>query len=118
MAVILANTSLALRTRNAHPFERDDFGTPVAAPESEQSVGPLVFYPGYAKERRGEGDSGVEWNLRVDPALWPLEKHDQLQDPSAHVWAVSTAVLHEHATGLSDVDYIEVLALLEVPKVL
>lgn len=121
MAVILANASLAVG-KKSRPSARDAYGAPVSGPDVV-TYGPLRAAA--LRERADTGaEQGVEWSVRLEPEEWPVEKGDHLTDVlpagdvhTGRVWVVTSANLNT-LVGYSDVDYIAVTAVPEVPEVL
>lgn len=113
MAVVLSNADLRTRTK-PQPRARDDYGQVVGSPEHGEWGPPL---PGAVKEFvSSDDDQGGVWNLRLDPAQWPLAAGDHITDDGLRVFVVMTALLHQ-VPGVPDVDYVQVTAVLETPEV-
>lgn len=113
MAVVLSNADLRARTK-PKPRARDEYGQVVGSAEHTE-WGPA--YPGAIKEFvSSDDDQGGVWNLRLDPAQWPLAEGDHVTDDGVRVWVVMTALLHQ-VPDVPDVDYVQVTAVLETPEV-
>ncbi|HEY1177011.1 MAG TPA: hypothetical protein VGF17_12710 [Phytomonospora sp.] len=110
MPVLLADRQLTAQVRS-HPQARDARGVPMpSAADTLTSRGP---YPGAAKEQ-----PDTSWRLRLDERCWPLRGGDQITDGTL-TWVVSynpEPKLHQ-VPGVPDVDYVEVVATLDPPRV-
>lgn len=110
MPVVLSNCELAVHARE-HPFERDERGYPVPSPSDAVTVrGP---FPGAAKEQPDRS-----FKLRLDERCWPVRGGDLITDGERTWYAAYQPEprLHE-VPGIPDVDYVEVVATLDPPRV-
>ena len=114
MAVILPNAFLRVRKR-AHPYARDRWGKAVAPAEPGPWSEPVA---GGVKEQPSLGlEQGAAWSVRLPVDVWPLERGDEIDEPSTgRRWVVDTARDHR-VVGHPDVDYVAVSATLDPPEV-
>jgi hypothetical protein len=123
MAVILANCDLTVNKR-AHPFKRDARGYPVPTGGhggnileqwlAQADADEITIFgpsPGNATEQADE-----TWVLRVDPASWPIRAGDQITD-GTRVWIATGAPNLVAVPEFDDVDFVNVTATLEPPRV-
>ena len=111
MAVLLPNARLAVR-KKAHPFARDAHGSPITGGESATGT----YRDSGLFERAVTGaEQGIEWSIRLQPEEWPIEIGDSIVEDGPRIWTVMAANLHA-VTGVPDVDYVAITAVLEVPK--
>ena len=109
MAVLLTNRMLTLRALE-HPWTRDANGTPVP-PDPANPPAARGTWPGAATEQ-----PDGSWSLRMDPAAWPMQAGDVVTDDTGLSWTVATARNHQ-VPGVPDVDYVQISATLNPPKV-
>lgn len=111
MAVILPNCALGLIVR-AHPYARDARGVPMPADDDSDTTvrGPE---PGSAREM-----PDGSWSLKLDPGLWPVRAGDRITDETnTRTWvAAPDPKLHANVAA-GDLDYVEVAATLDPPRV-
>lgn len=110
MSVLLPNASLGVR-RRASRGTTDAHGYPVVSAESGDLAGPLPgFVSGGGETFVGEEDV---YTLHVDPALWPFEPKDTVEEPATgRQWMVRTANLLAHSEDAT-VDYVRVVGQLQ-----
>lgn len=109
MAVVLPDRALTVSMRS-HEWVTDERGVPMPTPQDTLTVrGP---FPGAAARANGN-----TWDLRVDPACWPMRAGDRITDGTL-TWVVDVDPILHAVPGAPHVDHIAVTATLDPPAVL